>query len=110
VQTNRLLIAIGATTVVVSMGSVLDAPSASGDCSNSNGVTVCAQGEVRGGGGGTGPTGSSGPYYPYPCEDDYLCDDGGVSIVLNPGRPDIGYPGRPGGPGGGGGGRSGGRR
>ncbi|WP_231984071.1 hypothetical protein [Mycobacterium sp. 852013-51886_SCH5428379] len=47
-------------------------------------------------------------WYPYPCADDFLCDDG-VSVFdydsdpdvdipppVNPDRPDIGLPGRPG--------------
>jgi hypothetical protein len=67
------------------------APTASAECSSSGGVTICAQGNVSGPSGQPAP--SSGPYWPYPCDEDWLCDDGGVSIVLNP---DIGLPGRPG--------------
>ena len=76
------------------------APPAFADCNSSGGVTVCAQGTVDGPSGQPGP---SGPYYPYPCDDDWLCDDGGVSIAVDPGPPrppvDIGRPGRPGRPG-----------
>lgn len=89
---------ISVPLVAAAIGAaVLTAPPAVADCTSSGGVTVCAQGSV------SGPTGvpqSSGPYYPYPCDYDWLCDDGGVSIVIDPGRPsggiDIGLPGRPG--------------
>lgn len=74
--------------------TVVTAPPAGAECSSSGGVTICAQGSV------SGPSGvpeSSGPYYPYPCEDDWLCDDGGVSIIIDPGPPDGGADiGRPG--------------
>jgi hypothetical protein len=71
------------------------APVAAAECTSAGGATICAQGEVRGGGGGEV---STGPYYPYPCEDDWLCNDGGVDIVFGPPAPpiDIGRPGRPG--------------
>lgn len=76
---------------------LLAAPSAVAECTSSGGVTICAQGTVSGP--SNVPT-SSGPYYPYPCEDDWLCDDGGVSVIVDPGPPsggiDIGRPGRPG--------------
>jgi hypothetical protein len=83
------------------------APPASADCTNAGYATVCAQGEVRGG----GPTPPSGPAYPGYCADPWYCsDDWGVDINLGPIRP--GGPGGPGGPGrpgggGGGGGRPG---
>src|ERR1700756_691507 len=73
------------------------APPATADCSSSGYATVCAQGDVRGGDGGSTV---SGPVYPYDCADDWLCNDG-VDInwgpIWNPGRP--GGPGGPGGPG-----------
>lgn len=94
-------------------------PDARADCTSTGGTTICSQGDVRGANTGDGPSGSSGPYTPYPCEDNwYLCDDyyWGIDVDLNPdiggpggpGRPDIGRPGagRPN-PGGG---RGGGRR
>jgi hypothetical protein len=82
-------LAIGAAAV----GIGLSAP-AGADCTYGGGATVCAQGEVRGGGGA--PSGAM-PYYPYPCEDDWLCDDGGISVIVDPSPPiDIGRPGRPG--------------
>lgn len=71
------------------------APAASADCTNANGTTVCAQGSVRGPDTGSG-AGYQGPYVPYPCEYDWMCDDG-LSIALDP-------PDRPWRPGGGGGG------
>ncbi len=82
------------------------APTAEADCVDAGSATVCAQGTVTGGG-PEAPT--AGPYYPYPCQYDWYCDnDGGLSIILDPGPPgggiDIGRPGRPGRPGGGGGG------
>jgi hypothetical protein len=72
------------------------APTASADCSGAGYATVCAQGEVRGG----GPTPpSAGPYYPGYCADPWYCsDDWGIDIDLDPGRPN--RPGRPGGGGG----------
>jgi len=131
VQICGQCIVVGSSAAVLAFGSLINAPLGSADCTDAGGTTVCAQGEVRGSsGGGT----SSGPYYPYPCEYDWLCRDGGVSIALDtdigdgpsnpppdlgrPGRPDIGQPGTPGnrpgvspgggGRGGGGGGAAGG--
>jgi hypothetical protein len=81
---------------------LLSAPSAAADCTMANGVSVCAQGTVRGPDGGTGPGPTTGPYVPYPCDYDYLCD-AGLSIDLSPwdrpNRPDNGggggrFPGR----------------
>lgn len=72
------------------------APQAAADCVPAGNTTICAQGTVSGG----GPTPpSAGPYVPYPCDYDYLCD-AGLSIELGPpDRPD--HPWRPGGGGGG---------
>jgi len=91
---------------VCAIGLVSASPAAA-DCTSSSGVTLCSQGDVRGSNTGDGPSGA-GPYYPYPCEDDYLCNDyGGVGVIfdLDPdiGRPDV--PNRPNRPGGGRGGR-----
>lgn len=93
-----LILGLGLTAVPF---GIVTAPPAAADCTYAGGVTVCAQGEVRGPDGV--PT-SSGPYVPYPCEDDWLCDSGDLDIILDPGPPrpsppiDIGRPGRPGGP------------
>ena len=84
---------------------LITAPTAVADCNSAGYATVCAQGDIRGGGGGATV---AGPVYPYPCDDDWLCSDG-VDIVWGPIWP--GGPGRPGGGGGiGGGGRPGGPR
>jgi hypothetical protein len=83
--------------------SVLVAPSASADCTSAGAATVCAQGEVRGG----GPTApQAGPVYPSYCADPWYCDDGWDLDVILPVPPRPGGPGGPGGPGrpGGGGG------
>ena len=92
---------LGALVIAAAAGAVGIgvAPQAWADCTYSGGATVCAQGDVRGANGV--PT-VSGPTYPYPCEDDWLCYDGDVDLVfgnppdINPGPPiDIGRPGRP---------------
>ena len=88
--TQRYLISALVTAPAV-LGLVV-APPATADCSSSGYATVCAQGDVRGGDGGSTV---SGPVYPYPCADDWLCNDG-VDINWGP----IWDPGRPGGPGG----------
>jgi hypothetical protein len=97
---------VGAAVAAMPL-SVLIAPSASADCTNAGTATVCAQGEVRGGG-PTAPV--AGPVYPSYCADPWYCDMGiGWDIdVIAPPRPDRpdrpDRPGRPGRPGGGGGG------
>lgn len=75
---------------------LVTAPSAAADCVSSSGTTICSQGSVRGSDSGQGP-GLSGPAVPYPCEYDWYCDDGDLNIILDPGGPDFGRPGRPGG-------------
>ena len=85
------------------LASVVVASPAAADCTSSAGVTLCSQGDVRGSNTGDGPSGSSGPYYPYPCEYDYLCDDYGVGVVFDLNPPNFDRPDRP--PGGRGGGR-----
>ena len=89
-----ILPAVGAAAVwVFSLGLVTATPAAA-DCSTSSGVTLCSQGDVRGSDSGPGPgTTRAGPWYPYPCEYDYYCDDGGVSIILGGGDVDIDRPG-----------------
>jgi hypothetical protein len=92
------------------MVGLVTATPAAADCTSSAGVTLCSQGEVRGSNTGDGPSGA-GPYMPYPCEYDYLCDDtygwglafdvdADIDRPNNPGRPD-----RPNRPNRGGGGR-----
>ena len=79
--------------------TLLSATPAVADCDSAGYATVCAQGEVRGG----GPTPpSAGPYYPGYCADPWYCDDNwGVDIDLNPRPrpPNPGPPIRPGRPG-----------
>jgi hypothetical protein len=89
-----------------SVGLVTASPAAA-DCTSSSGVTLCSQGDVRGSNTGDGPSGA-GPYFPYPCEYDYLCDDDyGIGVAFDfdadVGRPD--RPNRPNRPGRRGGGR-----
>ena len=94
-RSQRYLI-LGLTLTAVPFG-IDTAPPASADCSGAGYATVCAQGEVRGG----GPTPPSAVYPSY-CADPWYCDDGwDVDVNWNPGRP--GGPGGPGRPGGGGG-------
>ena len=70
--------------------SVLTASPASADCTNAGYATICAQGDVRGG----GPTPPSAGYPSY-CADPWYCDNGwDMDVVWDPG---IGRPGRPGG-------------
>ena len=92
---TALLVAIPALAFPVSM-----AAPAGAECVNAGAATVCAQGEVTGG----GPTApKAGPVYPYPCEYDWYCDGDGLSIVLDPGGSDGGGSGIGGGGIGGGG-------
>jgi hypothetical protein len=87
---------LGVVSVSGPVAIVTIAPAASADCSGAGYATVCAQGEVRGG--GSAPP-SAGPYYPGYCADPWYCsDDWGIDIDLDPGRPN--RPGRPGGGGG----------
>lgn len=93
---HRALAAVFVGAFAIGPFAVLSVPTAAADCVNAGGSTVCAQGTVTGGG-PTPPT--AGPYVPYPCDYDYLCD-AGLSIELGPpDRPD--HPWRPGGGGGG---------
>lgn len=61
----------------VSLSLVTAAP-ASAECDRSGGVTLCSEGTA-----GSGASVAL-PYFPYPCEDDWLCADGGLSL-LDPG-------------------------
>ena len=76
--TQRYLISALVTAPAV-LGLVV-APPATADCSSSGYATVCAQGDVRGGNGAAPVT---GPVDPYPCADDWMCNDG-VDIVWGP--------------------------
>jgi len=88
-------LSLGLATAAVPV-ALAGAPPALADCTGAGYATVCAQGEVRGG----GPTPPRGPAYPGYCADPWYCsDDWGVDVIWDPGRPN-----RPGGPGGGGGG------
>ena len=94
-------LSLGLALSFVPVGVVSASP-ASADCTSAGYATVCAQGEVRGGG-PSAPT--AGPVYPSYCADPWYCDDGwdvDVVLPLPPGGI-IGRPGGPGGPGGGGG-------
>ncbi|MGE2717728.1 hypothetical protein ACQI4L_27015 [Mycolicibacterium litorale] len=102
---------VGAAALVVLPPSlVVTAPAAVAECTESAGITMC-QNEVRRA--DTGPA-EQDVWYPYPCEADYLCNDGDsvFNIIVppdRPDRPDFGRPGRPGDrPDGGGGGGGGG--
>lgn len=88
--------AVGAVAALLSY-QLMSAPPASADCTSANGVTVCAQGDVRGSDTGSGAGGTTGPYFPYPCEYDYYCDDWGADLTLDVDVP-VGGVGRPGGP------------
>lgn len=91
---------------------VVEATPAAADCTSSGGVTLCSQGDVRGSDTGAGPSGA-GPYMPYPCQYDYLCDDDygwGFAFDLDADIDRPVGPGRPDGPNRGGGRRGGGRR
>lgn len=99
----RRYLILGLVPVVAPFWIAIASP-ASAECVNTDGGTLCAQGDVRGSGGGNGP-GFQGPMVPYPCEYDWYCDDWGLSVITEvnpPVRPP--YPGggpvRPGGPGG----------
>jgi hypothetical protein len=85
---------IPALLIAPAAPGLIGAAPAVADCNSSGYATVCAQGDVRGGGGGSTV---AGPVDPYPCDEDWMCNDG-VDIVWGP----I-WPGRPGGPGGPGG-------
>jgi hypothetical protein len=93
---QRYLI-LGFALTLLPVGVITSSPAAA-DCSGAGYATVCAQGEVRGG----GPTPPS-VVYPSYCADPWYCDDGwNVDIDWNPGRPGGGggpiFPGSGGGP------------
>src|SRR5262249_15674402 len=99
VHVKMRYVLMGLLAAAAAATAMLNAPSASGDCVTSGYATICSQGDVRGDN-NPAPS-SSGPYWPYPCQDDWLCDTGDLSVIVdpgppNPGPPDIGFPGRPG--------------
>ena len=93
VRTRHRYLTLGFALTLMPVGVITAASPASADCTNAGYATVCAQGDVRGG----GPTPpSAGPYYPSYCADPWYCDDGwDMDIIWDPGRPN-----RPGGGGG----------
>lgn len=96
VRTRHRYLSLGLALIFMPVGVITAAPPASADCNNAGYATVCAQGDVRGG----GPTPPSGAYPSY-CADPWYCDNGwDMDVNWNPGRPGIGGPGRPGGGGG----------
>jgi hypothetical protein len=103
-NSRQRFLSLGVALALVPI-TIVSASPASADCTNAGAATVCAQGDVRGG----GPTAPiAGPAYPSYCADPWYCDDGwDLDVIVNPPPPnggiDIGRPGRPGRPGGGGG-------
>lgn len=94
-STVRCLLA--AVSISVAPIAVAVAPVASAECTNAGAATVCAQGDVRGG----GPSApQAGPVYPGYCADPWYCsDDWGLDVIVDPGPPRppiIDRPGRPG--------------
>ncbi|MFV1361532.1 hypothetical protein A5667_15680 [Mycolicibacterium fortuitum] len=79
-----VLLGLAGLTVPIAVAA---APPAAADCVDAGGSTVCAQGNVRGG----GPTPpKAGPYYPYYCANDWYCGDWGLDINIDPGPPNGG--------------------
>jgi hypothetical protein len=77
VRIVKLSLAVVFAFPAVSLTIVTAGP-AYADCDRSGGVTLCSEGAS-----GSGASVAL-PYFPYPCEDDWLCADGGLSI-LDPG-------------------------
>ncbi len=76
-----VLLGLASLTVPIAVAS---APPAAADCVDAGGSTVCAQGNVRGG----GPTPpKAGPYYPYYCANDWYCAGGAWKSTSTPARP-----------------------
>ncbi len=97
VRSRQRYLILGLAAALVPVGVTVASP-ASAECTSAGAATVCAQGDVRGG----GPSAPiAGPVYPSYCPDPWYCDDGwGLDVIINPGPPggiDIGRPGRPGG-------------
>jgi len=67
-------------TAAVAAVGISVVPPALAECQGSGGVTACAEDSANG---GVQPADlSNGPYYPYDCQDDWLCGDGAVSFVF----------------------------
>lgn len=73
-QIAKLSLAVVITLPAISLGIVTASP-ATADCENAGGISLCSEGA-----GGKGASVAL-PYYPYPCDDDWLCGDGGVSLL-----------------------------
>lgn len=81
-----VLLGLAGLTVPITI-TITTAPPAAAECIDAGGSTVCAQGNVRGG----GPTPpKAGPYYPYYCANDWYCAGGGLEINIDPRPPDNG--------------------
>ena len=82
-QIAKLSLAVVITIPAMSLGIVTASPAAA-DCDKAGGISLCSEGA-----GGTGASAAL-PYFPYPCEDDWLCGDGSLSLLdtggLNTGR------------------------
>jgi hypothetical protein len=73
-QITKMALAVVIVLPVLSFGVVTASPAAA-DCERAGGISLCSEGA-----GGKGASVAL-PYYPYPCEDDWLCADGGLSLL-----------------------------
>lgn len=78
-------ISLGVVIVLPAMSlGIVTAGPAMADCEKAGGISLCSEGA-----GGKGASVAL-PYFPYPCDDDWLCADGGLSLLdtggLNTGR------------------------
>jgi hypothetical protein len=73
--TRRYLVGCVLTVAALAIGITV-APVAEADCIDAGAATVCAQGSVSGQSTGS----SSGPYFPYDCQDDWSCSNGPDSL------------------------------
>lgn len=82
VRIRGIALSFGLTLSAVSAGVVMAAP-AYANCISSEGITVCAQGQARGADTGEGPVDHhhSGPYYPYPCDSDFYCENSPLDYI-----------------------------
>lgn len=80
-NTPQRIFSVSFVVAFGAVGQLTGIPSASAECTNAGGVTVCAQGQVRGS--AVAPDNLTGPWYPYPCEYDYYCNDGGADRILD---------------------------